>query len=303
MPTAEMIRPTTEDPNKIENELTCEKSAEYGAFIQVLQKSGNNISYITYGLPRDIPRESLGRMAVNILYPEPEMGAEIKTASFSNGDLHVLSRPGFNINAADRLLTVPRSVLASDHSDHESESMLAYFDRYQKMIQEMGGIKKEFIDTLFSSNPQQKVADGKHIYHGAYEWKNGSAYGLNLTGDKEFNIVDLPTTEGHRKQMGEVIKAFSENENVTIVLADGGPTVGDCFASCSRFFEMKAGEVQDSSSFGKNELQSVDTYQLLQVGPSIFGAEKMKQTLCDKCSEHKSKCQCNSSEASSGGEE
>ena len=215
-------------------------SPDYGAFIQVMQKRGRNISYISYALPRGISDVMLDQMMTAILYPEPHFQGDVLPSRFSDPDLPLLHRPGLDITAIDRMVSVPRMVLDTFHDDPESRSMKKYYDNQPKIQRELPGIKRQFVESLFSPSPEAKVADGIHIYHGAYEYVNGEVIGLNLAGTERFNLLSLPNDQGHQDQMNALVALLGSHENITFVLADKTKTVADCAARCAKFFEQKS---------------------------------------------------------------
>jgi hypothetical protein len=264
-----------------------EKSREYGAFFQVIQKVGNNISYTSRPLPRDITPEMLQRMMVKTLYPENEEEGQSRLKTFSEGKLGILSKPGINLDAVDRAQGVARSVLDLEHPDKESESMQVYYAREPLIAQELPDIKQKMIRNLFSSKPKAEVADGKHIFFGAYKYEDGDIRGLNLEGTQEFSLLDLPTTDEHREQMKMLIKEAGEHENATWILVDSGPTVGDCAEACARFFEMK----EQMGRMGGDSFQQVYSALAPRFEARIY-IETEKEAGCTartKC--EKGKCQ------------
>lgn len=267
---------------------TC--SPEYGAFIQVLQKRGNNISYVSYGLPKEISPEMLERMMTGILYPEPHFQDDVRTTKFANGDLQVLARPGMHVDALDRILTVPRAVLASDHPNHESYSMMQYYKRYEHMQKELPAIRKKHTDAVSASVAQAAVADGIHIHQGAYEWENDTAVGWNLQKTQRFDLLKLAADPEHQEQAEAIIGNFRDHKIVTLVVVDKTKTVGDCDASCSKYFEMKAKlAARNGGYYDPAEAQMLAQYEKIQLtsqqehmAANMYGG-KARELVCDLC--------------------
>ncbi len=260
-------------------------SPDYGAFIQIIQKQGNNISYISYPLPRDISHEMTDKMMTGILNPEDPYA---QPTSFANGDLKVLAQPGLNMDVLDRLISVPRNVLTSDHPDHESQSMVKYYNTLPSLFEEAPTIQNNHFESLFADTPRAKVADGGHIYQGAYEYQDGEVLGWDMGKTRKFNLLELPKDEAHKEQVGEIVRQCRENVDVTMVIVDQGPTVADCAASCARFFELKEAEAAQIS----HSLPSLEPYQRLVVGPALFGNVERKIEKCDVCGGNKKEYKC-----------
>lgn len=275
------------------HELQSIKESDFGAFLQVLQKIGPNISYVTYGLPKDIAPSMLSQMMTGILYPEDHFRGDARPQEFAGGDLQILARPGIHIDAIDRMLVIPKGIIdanvAVGNQEPSSKSMLRYRERYGKMQEELGGIKENFLNTLFAAKAEAKVADGVHIYDGAYKFdsETGNVLGWDLFKTREFDLRELPNDEGHVLQIDNLVELLQKHDNVIIVLTDKSKTVGDCFGSCSQFFEMK-----------EQEGINIDQYTMFVIAPSIFGGEQLKKLAgqCSQCGESSWGCDCKKQE-------
>lgn len=271
-------------------------SLDYGAFIQVLQKSGNTISYVSYALPREISRAMLANMVTGVLYEDLEDRQEINPIPIADGDLPVLARPGIHLNTIDRLVSVPRMILQTDHPDQESRSMTKYYATQEKIRQELPQIKKHHIDAVFRHKPDMKVADGGHIYHGEYTFTpEGDVVGLNLEGSKTFSLLQLARDTDTRVQMETVVAIFRNYENVTVVLADKTNNVIDCAEGCSKYFEMKEKQIKEKGYFDpaqamlEENQQKLNPYQRDLVAPGLLG-RAAQELLCGACG--KATCVC-----------
>jgi len=271
-------RPSIDHPASKEAE---PMNPDYGAFIQVLQKRGNSISYVSYPLPRGITDGMVDEMVTGILYPEPHFKGDVQLTRLSDANLPLMHRPGVHIDAVDRLVSVPRTVLEEQHPEQDSHSMKKYDSNYRKIVDQLPGVKDRFVKSLHE-DPKAKVADGGQIFHGAYKFTDGNVIGLNLEGTQLFNLVDLPNDEGHQDQMNELVDIFRNNEDVTVVLVDKTKTVADCAASCSRFFEMKEAN-------GEATLENLTSYQKNVITPQLHGGEK---STCSKCKHALTECSC-----------
>lgn len=277
------------------------QNLEYGAFFQVIQKIGDNIDFITYAMPRGITHEMMRRMSVETLYPEKHFQGDIMPQTFENGDLSMLVRSGVHLGTLDCMLTVAQKIIVAEHKDFDSVSMKKYAQNYPKMVAELPTVKARFLANLFAAKPEAEVANGIHIYHGAYEYKpeTGKVIGWNLDKTKQFDIADLARDIGHKEQLAALVQALQQQENVTVVLTDQSGSVADCAASCSKFFELKEKlgfTIQSAVDVIKQYFPSFQASYLL---PLLFSQERSAKQ-CQQCKEKESVCQCASNEVATG---
>lgn len=266
------------------------KEREYGAFIQILVKDGDNISYRSLGLPRGTTPEMVQKMMKLTLDPE----ATPKT--FDDRKLAILSRTDMDgeIDAADRMIEAAFQVVREDHPDQNDSSVRKFYEKYpliKRELQETGGRFGEYL----KGPAKARVADGRHIHHGSYMMEGETATGLDING-QSWDIATIARDQGHKDQMGEVVSLFKNNKKVVVMVGDNSTSVGECKEACADYYEWKEGAHHGSlmqEAYSSTTTRSVDVF-------NGYISKYDMSKLCSTC--YKEECVCGATEEASGGE-
>lgn len=265
------------------------KEREYGAFIQILVKDGDNISYRSLGLPRGTTPEMVQKMMKRTLDPE----AAPKT--FDDGKLVVLAQTDTNreINVADRMVEAAFAVVREDHPDQKDASVQKFYEKYPLIKEELRKNGSRFGEYL-DGPAQARVADGVHIHHGSFMMKDKTVIGPDINGEL-WDLSTIAQDQGHKDQMGEVVSLFVNNKKVTAMVGDTSATVGKCFEACADYYEWKEsvhhGEVLQEV-YSQKKLNNVKDFVKESI---VYTPEVKMEHGCD-VGHRKGQCNCRQAE-------
>lgn len=276
------------------------KEREYGAFIQILVKDGDNISYRSLGLPRGTTPEMVQKMMKITLDPE----ATPKT--FDDGKLAVLSRTDMDgeIDVADCMVEAAFQVIRDDHPDQNDSSVRKFYEKYPLIKKELRETGSRFGEYLKGS-ARARVADGRHVHHGSYMMEGETATGLDING-QPWDITTIARDPGHQDLMGEVVSIFKNNKKVVVFVGDTSGSVGECKEACSDYYEWREEGITNSPTRTRNEGNSGFTFTSHREATYTYtSGGEWGGPREDGCTQghKKGKCDCNQAgEEASGGE-
>lgn len=266
------------------------KEREYGAFIQIQVKDGDNISYRSLGLPRGTTSEMVQKMM------RITSNSEATPKTFDDGKLAVLSQIDVSgaVDAADRMVEAAFQVVREDHPDQNDTSVRKFYEKYpliKKELRETGGRFGKYL----TGPAKARIADGRHIHHGSYMMEGETATGLDING-QPWDIATIARDQGHKDQMGEVVSIFKNNKKVVVFVGDNSGSVGECKEACADYYEWKEGAHNGSLM---QEVYSTTTTRSVDVFNGYISKYDMSK-LCSTC--FKEECACSAAEEASGGE-